>query len=495
MNDVHSPIATRARAARLHEGAIGPWGLAALAIGITSPAMGLYALWGPMQVATGPITPLVFIAAMILVLPTALSYAALNSRAPSAGAASNWLWRSLSPVVGYQAGLAMSAYFIMAAISQPLLFALFFRDLIAYLAIPIPATFVPVIGVCVGTIPVAAVTLKGAGLSVKTTVGLMLIESLVVVGLSATIFMHKVPEPGAAYLAAFDPRAATHGMSGFWAAMILGAMAFAGFDVVSTAAEETRAPREFIPKTILLTVIGIAVFWAVNAWAFTLAIPHSVVTQYTLQGLTPVTPVARAYWGGGSIIVIATALTGITAVYISCIQGSSRLIFALARHGLLPAALGELSGTKRVPRNAVLAILGLVLALDVVTLLILRNCLEGFTWWANALVFFAVITFFGVNVANISHFLRIEPDRFHVLRNLLLPLAGAAMNLYLLYAAFFGSLWSAPLRTGRSVVIACVALFIVQMGSVAYVRWNRAELLSQDAPLGADASPAAAEGA
>lgn len=494
MNDIQSP-ATGAAAARLHEGAIGPWGLAALAIGITSPAMGLYALWGPMQVATGPITPLVFIAAMILVLPTALSYAALNSRAPSAGAASNWLWRSLSPVVGYQAGLAMSAYFIMAAISQPLLFALFFRDLIAYLAVPLPATFVPVIGVCVGTIPVAAVTLKGAELSVKTTVGLMLIESLVVVGLSATIFMHKPPEPGATYLAAFDPHAATHGMSGFWAAMILGAMAFAGFDVVSTAAEETKAPREFIPRTILLTVTGIAIFWAVNAWAFTLAIPHAVVKEYTLQGLTPVTPVARAYWGGGSIIVIATALTGITAVYISCVQGSSRLVFALARHGLLPAALGELSGAKRVPRNAVLAILGLVLALDVITLLVLRNCLEGFTWWANALVFFAVITFFGVNVANIAHFLRIEPHRFHLLRNLLLPLAGAAMNLYLLYAAFFGSLWSAPLRTGRSVVIACMTLFIVQLASVAYVRWNRAELLSQGAPLGADAGAGAAEGA
>lgn len=486
----------RAGSARLHGGAIGPWGLAALAIGITSPAMGLYALWGPMQVATGPITPLVFIAAMILVLPTALSYAALNSRAPSAGAASNWLWTSLSPVVGYQAGLAMSAYFIMAAISQPLLFALFFRDLIGYLGIPIPAILVPVIGVCVAMIPVAAVTLRGAELSVKTTVGLMIIESLVVVGLSATILVNKALNgPGTIFLAPLDPHTATHGMSGFWAAMILGAMAFAGFDVVSTAAEETRAPREFIPKTILLTVIGIAIFWAVNAWAFTLSIPHAVVKEYTLQGLTPVTPVARAYWGGGSIVVIGTALTGITAVYISCVQGSSRLIFALARHGLLPAALGELSGNKRIPRNAVLAILGLVLALDMTTLLVLRNCLEGFTWWANALVFFAVITFFGVNVANISHFLRLEPDRFHVLRNLLLPLAGAAMNIYLLYAAFFVSLWSGPLRTGKSVVIACVALLVIQIGTVAYVRWNRAELLSQGAPLGADVGSGAAEGA
>ena len=75
----------------LKPGTIGPWGLAALAIGITSPAMGLYALWGPMQVAAGPITPLIFLASMVMTLPTAVSYALLNREAPSAGAACTWL--------------------------------------------------------------------------------------------------------------------------------------------------------------------------------------------------------------------------------------------------------------------------------------------------------------------------------------------------------------------------------------------------------------------
>src|SRR5436309_15331265 len=93
--------------ARLKANTIGPWGLAALAIGITSPAMGLYDLWGPMQVAAGPITPLIFLAAMLLTLPTAISYALLNHHAPSAGSASTWLWNSVSPSIGFLAGLAM----------------------------------------------------------------------------------------------------------------------------------------------------------------------------------------------------------------------------------------------------------------------------------------------------------------------------------------------------------------------------------------------------
>jgi hypothetical protein len=34
-------------APRLKADVIGPWGLAALVIGVTSPAIGLYATWGP----------------------------------------------------------------------------------------------------------------------------------------------------------------------------------------------------------------------------------------------------------------------------------------------------------------------------------------------------------------------------------------------------------------------------------------------------------------
>jgi len=72
---------------RLKGDVIGPWGLAALVIGVTSPAIGLYATWGPIEATAGPIAPLVFLAALAIILPTALSYASLNRQAPSAGAA------------------------------------------------------------------------------------------------------------------------------------------------------------------------------------------------------------------------------------------------------------------------------------------------------------------------------------------------------------------------------------------------------------------------
>src|SRR5579871_1467178 len=202
---------------RLKPNTIGPWGLAALAIGITSPAMGLYALWGPMQTAAGPITPVIFLAALALILPTAVSYALLNREAPSAAAASAWLWAAAGPVAGFHAGLLMTTYFFMAAAAQPLLFALFFRDLLEQLHLrwPVPVTLT--LGVLVSSAPIAWACLRGAESSIKTTVRLMLIETAVVLALSSTILVVKAGETHGIHLSPFDPRQGV-GLTGFWEA-------------------------------------------------------------------------------------------------------------------------------------------------------------------------------------------------------------------------------------------------------------------------------------
>ena len=462
---------------------IGPWGLAALAIGITSPAIGLYATWGPMQVAAGPITPLVFLAAMALTLPTAISYALLNRQAPSAGAASTWLWTAVGPSAGFIAGLLMTTYFFMAAAAQPLMFALFFRDLLEWLGLKVSQRISLPLGVIVSSVPIAWVCLQGAAASIKSMVRLMTIETLVVVALSVTILVVKAGEPGGINFAPFHPH---HGIgwAGFWAAMIFGVLDFCGFDVVSTAAEEAHAPREHLPKAILVTVIGIAVFWALNAWAFTLSTPDAMVRAYTAHGLTAVSPMAQAYWGWGNLIVILTAFTGLTAVYISSMQGVSRIAFALARHGLLPGRLAHLTGQNRVPRNAVLSILAAVIAVDLGSLYLLKNGLDSFTWWASALVFFATLTFLSVNVANIVCFWRFARGQFGVFKNLLVPAAGIVFNAYLIYAAFFSGLWAGNWRTGKSVVLGSLALLAVQLSAVLCVRIFRPERLGRGAPIG-----------
>jgi basic amino acid/polyamine antiporter, APA family len=481
-------VPTAASSVRLEKNTISAVGLAALAIGITSPAMGLFALWGTMEAATGPVTPVIFISAMFVMLPTGISYAVLNSRFPSAGAASTWLWRSVSPVAGFLAGLMMTTYFLMATVSVPVMFAMFFADFMRVVQAPVSHMNSLFLGVLISTIPAAFFCLRGAEASIKVTVRLMLIETFVVLALSATILFFKAKEAGGINFGPFNPRNATQGLTGFWAAMVVGVLGFCGFDVVSTAAEEANAPRTHLPRAIFITLVGMAVFWAINAWVFTLGIPLQQVVDYTTAGVPAVTGIAERYWGFGSLTVDIIAFTGVTAVYLSCVQGSSRIIFALARHGLLPSIFGRLAGRRRVPRNAVLGVLICAVGLDMVTLVVLRNGLDTFNWWSFALVFFANLTFMAVNIANATYFFRFARSDFRWLTNLLIPIVGFLVNVYMLYAAFFSALWSSDLPTGRSVVIGCLLILAVEVVAVTWMRLFTPRLFLQAAPINADGS-------
>ena len=461
--------------ARLKSDVIGPWGLAALVIGVTSPAIGLFATWGPIEATAGPIAPLVFLAAMIIILPTVLSYASLNRHAPSAGAVSHWLGTAVNPATGMAAGLVMICYLLMSAITVPLLFALFFRDMLGWLHVAIPGMTALVTGLVIQSGIVTWICLRGAEASIKTTIRLTLLETAVVLALSITILWVKAGQPGGINLGPISPGHATQGLSGFWAAIILGILAFSGFDVVATAAEESRAPREHIPTVLIAAVVGMALFWAVNAWVLTLSAPPGEVEKYNAEGLTAITPIARNYWGWGSVVVIGTAFTGLTAIYIASVQGASRVIFHLARSGVLPAPFAGLKGEKRVPHVAVVFAMLTCVAMGLLSLAILRNGLDAFVWWSSAMVFFAALTFTAVNVANILYFRRILPEQFNVVRHLFVPSVGIIFNFYLIYAAFFSALWSAPFRTGRSIVFMCLVLLALLLLIVAWVRFARSE--------------------
>lgn len=156
--------------------------------------------------------------------------------------------------------------------------------------------------------PAAAV---GSGQRLKA--GVIGPWGLAALALSATILYVKGGQLGTIGLGPFDPSHATQGVTGFWQAVILGLLAFSGFDVVATAAEEAQAPRENVPRVLIIAIIAIALFWVTNAWALTLSTPAAQIDAYNAAGLTAISPVARAYWGWGNLIVIATAFTGIDA--------------------------------------------------------------------------------------------------------------------------------------------------------------------------------------
>ena len=462
---------------RLKSGTLGLISLATFGVVMMSPALGLYGQFGPIASLVGETAPLVYLAALLVSLPTAISYALLNRALPSAGSAFTWVWVALSPTLGTWVGLMMIAYYTVALILPPILFGLFFADLLSFLGLVKANLASWTAGVILVTALVAYITYRGIELSTRSSLLFVLIEIGVVLALSATIFVVKIMQ-GEFSFAPLTPGHTTGGFPAFWQAMVLGVLSYAGYDVISTIAEEAKAPRRLLPKATLLATVGVGLFWALNAWAFSLSVPVSKVAELTDSGLSAAVPIGREFWGQGEFLVILTGLTAAAGVYVATAVGASRAVYAMARKGLLPGGLARLNARFQVPWNAMHLVYFSCLAGALILTAILGNAVESFVWWAGAVVFFALITYMGTNAANLLYFSRSPEQRFNLFLNGVLPVIGVLLDAYLIYRCFFKELWSAGFRTGQSIILCSLLLVLLSFLYLAYLRVQRPQHLA-----------------
>jgi len=468
-----SSTSSAARAPRLKANVLGLAALTTIGAVMMAPALGLYGNWGPMASIVGLPTPLVFLAALAVSIPTAVSYALVNREMPSAGSAFTWVGKTLSRPVAIGVGLVMAAYYTVAVILQPALFGLFFNDLLNIFGVHGTGLGTWTIGVAIVTLIVLYLTYTGIELSTKSALIMMTVEMLVVVALTITIVISKAVNGGLT-LAPFDPGKIQGGGSAFWAAMILGILAYTGYDVISTVGEEAKAPRRLLPKATLFACVGVGIFWAINSWAFSIAEPVSKVQSLIASGVTPATPIAGQFWGWGRIFVDLTAMTAATAVYIATVVGASRALYAQGRSGTMPSWLGRLNKKSQVPWNAMHIVYVVTLVGLFFVNLWLRNANSTFVWWAGSVVFFALITYIFVNLSNFLYFWRFAKNKFNWFLNGVVPAVGIGLDGYLIYKSFFNSLWGAGFDMGRSIIYFGLAVVALSAAWAYYAR-RRAE--------------------
>jgi len=404
-----------------------------------------------MAALVGKPTPLVFLASLVVAIPTAISYALMSREIPSSGSAATWTRRTTGRPMGTWLGLMMVIYYVIAAIIQPIFFGMFFNDFLGLLGVRDTGIGTLMIGLILLLCFGAFLTYRGIQESTKVVVVAVAIEVATVLALSITILV-VVGSKGGLNAEPFDPAQIQGGLNSFLLAMILGVFSFTGFDVVSTVAEEAKAPRKLLPKATLLAVGLVGVFWALNSYAFSVAIPVSEVKELAASGLTAATPIARQYWGMGSILVIITALTAVSGVFVACVTGASRAIWALGREGMLPSSVSKVSPRRSTPTNALHITFAGCAVGGIGMTLVMGNGIDAFVWWANSLSFFALITYVFVNLSALIYFRR-NPGRGNTFATLVAPILGIAVDVYLLYAAFFQTLLAAGWRMGTSIVV------------------------------------------
>jgi amino acid transporter len=447
-------------------------GAALLGAIIMSPASGLYFNFSPTEATAGRVVPLIFLIAIVVTLPTALSYASLSRSLPSAGSAYTWVRQSMGPSAGIFAGWILNGFYLLAQIVLPGIGALFFNDILAQAGVP-TGYVTWAIGVLLMTGIVAVINYRGIDLSLKGTVIFMVIESAVVFALMATIFVVQTGNgsfTGADVVQTFNPSAAMGGVTVIFAALVFGIQANVGFDAVSTLAEETHTPKKYIPIATVVAVLAVGAYWVITAIGFVAALPVQQVVDVVADGGTPVSAVAHQFWGPiGQLLISVVAFTSIVAIYLAQNVASSRALYAMGRQGTAPQWLGRLTAGARVPGNAMT--LGLIVTV-VVTLLLgaILGTASQYNWSATMSSSLALLTYLGVNISNIVYHWRFERERFKVFSHAVVPVFGIVVVCFVIYKSYLGSLWDAGWTYGRSVQLAVVIWLLLGVCWMAYVR-------------------------
>jgi APA family basic amino acid/polyamine antiporter len=118
--------------------------------------------------------------------------------------------------------------------------------------------------------------------------------------------------------------------------------AFIGFDIVATMAEETKNPQRDVPRGILATLGIVTVLYVAVSVVLSGMVPYTAL-KTTPDGrhanLATAFAVNGVHWAAG--IVSIGALAGLTTVVMVLLLGGCRVMFAMARDGLLPRQLAK----------------------------------------------------------------------------------------------------------------------------------------------------------
>ncbi len=329
---------------------IGPFQLTLYGLG-SMLGSGIYGLIGQAAGGTGNAVWLAFIVAMVAALLTALSYASLGSRYPRAGGAAYIAERAFGmPLLSFVVGLAVVCSGLTSIATQSQVFAVN----LAMLGL----TALPVWAIAIGfLLIVTGLVLRGIRESMWVNVVCTLIEAaglllVIAVGIPywGSVNLLETPSlPGGDALIVLVIQGA-----------VLTFFAFIGFEDTLNVAEECRDPQRTIPIALISAmVLGALIYVAVAITAVSV-----VPWQELAAAPAPLAEVMER----AAPAVPALIFTGITlfavgnTALVNYVTGS-RMVYGMARQGLLPEALGSVNERTQTPHMATAALLVLLVPL------------------------------------------------------------------------------------------------------------------------------------
>jgi amino acid transporter len=375
--------------------------------------------------------PLAYLVGLIGMFFTALSYAAMSRAFPLAGSVYTYAQRGLHEIAGFFSGWLILLDYILVPALLYLISAVALRPI--FPGVPAWAWLVGFISFN------GFVNFLGIEFTARVNRYMLIMELatlglFVVLGLTA---LYGGAGAGALTLQPiYDPQV-------FSAATVAGAtsiavLSFLGFDGISTLAEESRGNQGAVGRATVLSLALIGALFMLQTWIAT----DLARGMHFASSDTAFYEVAQRAGGPPLrlITILATVIASAIANAMAAQAAVSRILFAMARDGKLPALLARVHPRYQTPYVSTLAValvslmVGLFFAdhLDDLSRVVNFGALTGFV-----LLHLSVIT---------HYFIRSRSGDW--LRHVVCPLTGLSIIVYVLYemdraAKILGVCWIA----------------------------------------------------
>ena len=366
-----------------------------------------YPVFGILQQMSQGHAALSFLAAVIAMLLTALSYGRMAAAFPSAGSTYTYARRSLHDYAGFIAGWAMLLDYVLV----PMLSAIYVTLTAARLAPRVPHF----VWALLFTAIVTVINLYGIQVTARASTLMTLVMSASAV-LFVAFAIGAVPAGESLFqlTALYNP--ATFSLPALVASAAVATLSFLGFDAVSTLAEDTRDPEKDIGTATVLVCAIQTVFCVSISYLAALVWPPS---RPFPDVETAILDVSTAI-GGRPMFLFNTAVLLVAAVASSITSqaGASRLLYGMGRDAILPRAFfGYLDPRRATPTRSIYFMGALTFA---------GALFVSFQTAVELVSFGAFTSFILVNLSVIRHyyFRLAERTGIALLRNLVFPAGG-----------------------------------------------------------------------
>jgi len=123
------------------------------------------------------------------------------------------------------------------------------------------------------------------------------------------------------------------GFTGIWKGAAYIFFAYIGFDAVSTTAQEAKNPQRDLPIGIIASLVSCTLLYILVAFVLTGMVPWKAINIEA--------PLAVAFLDRGlktaSNVITLGALAGLTSVMLVMLLGQTRVLYSMAKDGLLPS--------------------------------------------------------------------------------------------------------------------------------------------------------------